>query len=113
MDKTKCFVTCSFFSIDEIPRIKIWHMVAKEHTEVIEGRRRLIDVDVLDSEEAAEDYYIVHDDAALDEEYGIYLVGAGVTEEVGYTKKSLKFSSISYYTLKPSQLITQGFGKNM
>ena len=40
------------------------HMVAKDHPEVIEGRRRLIGVDVLDSEEAAEDASIVHDDAA-------------------------------------------------
>ena len=40
------------FSLDEIPKIKICHMVAKYHPEVIEGRRRLIAVDVLDSEEA-------------------------------------------------------------
>ena len=39
-------------------------MVAKDHPEVIEGRRRLIAVDVLDSEEVAEDASIVHDDAA-------------------------------------------------
>ena len=50
-----------FFSPDEIPKIKICHIVAKEHPEFIEGRRRLIDVDVLESEEAAEDAYIVHD----------------------------------------------------
>ena len=55
-------------------------MVAKEHHKVIEGRQRLIAVDVLDSEEAAEDASIVHDDAALDEEGGISLLGAGVTE---------------------------------
>ena len=52
-----------FSSLDEIPKIKICHMVAKDHPEVIEGRRRLIAVDVLDSEEAAEYSYIVHDDA--------------------------------------------------
>ena len=41
-------------------------MVAKEHTEVIEGRRRLISVDLIDSEEAAKYASIVHDDAAFD-----------------------------------------------
>ena len=79
MDKTKCFVSCSFFSLDEIPKIKICHMAAKEHPEIIEGRRRLIAVDVLDSEEEAEDASIVHDDAAFDEEDGSGLVGIGVT----------------------------------
>ena len=66
MDKGKCFVSRSFFSLDEIPKIKICHMVANEHPKVIERRRRLIAVDVLDSEEAAEDASIVHDDAAFD-----------------------------------------------
>ena len=47
MDKTKYFFSRSFFSLDEIPKIKICHMVAKEHPEVIEGRRRLIAMDVL------------------------------------------------------------------
>ena len=56
-----------FFSLVKIPKIKICHMVAKDHPEVIEGRRRLIAVDVLDSEEAAEDASIVHDDADFDE----------------------------------------------
>ena len=37
------------FSLDEIPKIKICHMVAKDHPEFIEGRQRLIDVDVLES----------------------------------------------------------------
>ena len=59
-------------------------MVEKEHDEVIEDRRRLISVDVLDSEEADEDASINHDGAALDEEDGSGLVGAGVTEEVEY-----------------------------
>ena len=53
MDKGKCHVSCSFFSLDKIPKINICHVVAKDRPEVIEGRRRLIDVDVLDSEEAA------------------------------------------------------------
>ena len=69
-------------------------MSAKGHPEVIEGRRWLIAVDVLDSEEADEDSSIVHDDAVLDEEDGIGLVGAGVTKEVGDMHKSLKFSSL-------------------
>ena len=112
MGKTKCFVSSSFFSLDKIPKINICHMVSKENLDVIEGRRQLIDVDVPDSEETDEDSSINNDDFALDEEDGSGLVGAGVTEEVGYTKKSLKFSSISYYTLKPSQLITQGSGNN-
>ena len=87
-------------------------MVAKENPEVIEGRRSFIDLDVLDSEESAEDASIVHDYAALDEEYGSGLVGSGVTEEVGDMQKSLKSSSLSPYMLKRSQLLTQGFGNN-
>ena len=35
---------------DQTPKIKICHMVASEHPEVIEGRPRLIVADVLDSE---------------------------------------------------------------
>ena len=31
----KCFVSCLFFSLYEIPKIKICHIVAKEHPEVI------------------------------------------------------------------------------
>ena len=83
LEKTKCFVSRSFFSLDEIPKIKICHMLVKEHSEVIEGRRRLIDMDVLGSEEADEDDSIVHYYNALDEEDGSGLVGAGVKEEVG------------------------------
>ena len=49
----------------------------------IEGRGRLIAMDVLDSEEAAEDYIIDCDGADLDEEYGSDLVGSGVIEELG------------------------------
>ena len=55
------------FSLEEIPKNKICYMVAKDHPEVIEGRQRLIAVDVLDSEEAAEDASIVHDDDSFDE----------------------------------------------
>ena len=43
-------------------------MVASKHPEVIEGRRRLIVMDVLDSEESAEDGSIDNYGAALDEE---------------------------------------------
>ena len=42
----------------------------------------MIAVGVLDSEEAAEDASIVHDDYAFHEEDGSGLVGVGVTEEV-------------------------------
>ena len=84
MDKIKCFFSRSFFFLEEIPNIKICHMVVKERPRVIEGRRRLIAVDVLDSEKAPEDYFIDHDGAASDEKYKSNLVGAGVTEEVEY-----------------------------
>ena len=45
----------SFVHLDQIPKINICHMVASENPDVIEGRRWLIDMYVLDSEE--EDYY--------------------------------------------------------
>ena len=60
------FVSRQFFSLGEIPKIKICHMVAKEHPEVIEGRRRLIAVDIIESEEAAEDASTDHDGDDLD-----------------------------------------------
>ena len=101
-----------FFYLDKIPKIKICHMVANDHLEVIEGRRRLIVVDVLDSEEAAEDASIVHDDAAFDEEDGSGLVGSVVTEEVQDMQKALKYSSLLSCMLKPSKLITQVFNNN-
>ena len=72
-------------------------MVANEHPEVIEGRRRLIAVDVLDSEESDDDASIVHDDYALDEEDVSDLVGEGVTEEVRDMYKALKSSSLSSF----------------
>ena len=97
----KIFVSRSFFYPDEIPKIKICHMVSKERPEVIEGGQRLIAVDVLDSEEADYDASIVHDDADFDEEDGSGLVGAGVTEEVQDIQKALKYSSLLFYMLKP------------
>ena len=44
-----------FVPLDQTARIKICHMVASEHPDVIEGRRRLIATNVLYSEEASED----------------------------------------------------------
>ena len=73
----------------------------------------MIDVDVLDSEEVAENASIFHDDDALDKEDGSVLVGAGVTEEVGDIQKALKYYSLSSYMLKPSHLLTQVFRNNM
>ena len=87
-------------------------MAAKDHSEVIEGRRRLIAVDVFDSEEAAEDASIVYDDAAEIEEDGSGLVGGIRTEEVQYMQKASQYSSLSSYILKHSILLTQGFEKN-
>ena len=103
MDKGKYHVSCSFFSLDEIPKIKICHMVANDHPEVVEGRKQLIAVDVLDSEEAAYDASIVHADAAFDKEDGSGLVGAGVTEEVQDIQKDFNSSSLSSYMFKPSK----------
>ena len=54
----------------------------------------MIAVDILDSEEAAEDDSIYHYGAVLDEEDDSGLVGAGVTEEVEYIQKDLKSSSL-------------------
>ena len=84
-------------------------MVAKEYPDVIEGRRWLIAVDVLGSEEAAEEASINHDGAASDEEDGSGLVGAGVTEELKYIQNSVKYPSIFSYMLKPSHSLTQTF----
>ena len=92
------------------PKIKICCMVAKEHPEVIEGRIWLIAVDVLDSEEAAEDASVVHDNSALDEEDGSGVVVAGVTGEVVDIQKALKYSSLLSYMLKRSHLLTHGLG---
>ena len=102
----------SFFSPDKITKIKMCHTATKKHPEVIEGRRLLIDVDVLDSKEATEDTYVDRYGAVSDEGDGSGLLGAGVTEEVEYTQKSFKSSSLSSYMLKPSCLLTQGFENN-
>ena len=70
------------FPLVEIPKIKICHMVTKEHPELIEGRQRLVSVDVIDSKEVAEDGSINNYGPTSDEEDGSGLVGAVVTEEV-------------------------------
>ena len=69
-------------------------MVAKEHPEVMEGRRRLISLGFLDSEDAADYSSIDNYGDALNEEDGSGFVGAGVTEEVEYMQMSLKPSSL-------------------
>ena len=78
---------------------------------MIEGSRRLIDVDVLGSEDSSE-YESINHDSALDEEDGSGLLGAGVKEEVGDMQKALKSYSLLSYMLKPFHLLTQVFGKN-
>ena len=83
-----------FFSLDQIPKISICHMVEKEYPEAIEGRQLLISVDVIESEEATEDDSIDHDGADLDEQDGSSLVGSGVTEYMEYMQKNVKSSSI-------------------
>ena len=104
------FVSRLCYHRDEISKIEICHIVTKEHPEVIDGRQRLISVDVIDSGESYEDSSIDNGDSDLYEEYGGGLVGAGVTEDVEDMHKALKSSSILFYMSKPSRLITQGFG---
>ena len=87
-------------------------MLAKEHPDVIQGRRWLIAVYFPDSEQAAEDASIVHGDAAFDEQYGSGLVGSGATEVVRDMQKALKSSYISSFVLKPYKLLTQGSERN-
>ena len=87
-------------------------MAAKKHPKVIDGRRRLIALDVLESDEAAEEDYIDCDGAASNEEDGSGFVGAGITEELEDMQKDLKYSSISSYILKSSHLFTYGFKNN-
>ena len=120
MDETKCFVSHFFGPLDQIPKIKIFHMVASEHLEVIEGRWRLIATDVLESEEADEDFSIDNDGAASDEEDESGSVEAGArtdgtqsgTEEVEEVQRIVKPSSLSSYILKPYSLLTQVFNNN-
>ena len=62
------FSLIHFIPFDQIPKIKICHIVASGHPEAIEVIPRLIATDVLDSEEAAEDGFIDNYGAASDEE---------------------------------------------
>ena len=109
-----------FVPLDQIPKIKICHMVTSEHPEVIEGRRRLITADVFESEEAAEYGSIDNDGAASDEEEesgsGEVGVRTGVTqsgiEEAGEVQRVVEYYSLLSYMLKPPSLITRGFNKN-
>ena len=112
-----------FVPLDQIPKTKIFHMVASEHLEVIEGRRRLIATDVLESEEEDEDGSIDNDGSASDEEYdigsgevgvrtGITLSGTEEVEEVEEVQRVLKYSSLLSYMLKPPSLLTQDFNDN-
>ena len=55
-----------FVSLDHIPKLKLFHMVASEHPEIIGGMRQLIFTDVLDPDEAAEYGSIDNDGADLD-----------------------------------------------
>ena len=106
-----------FVLLDQSPKIKICHMVASEHPEVIEGRRQLIATYVFDYEEAAEDGSIDNDGAASDEEDESGSEEAGViicvtqsgTEDVEEVQRVVKYSSLLSYMLKPTYLLTQGF----
>ena len=67
MEKPNVLSLICFVPLDQTPKIKICHVVASEHPEVIEGRRQFIATGFIHSEEAAEDGYIDNDSAALDE----------------------------------------------
>ena len=95
-------------------------MVASENPEVIEGRRRLIVTDVIDSEQAVEDGYIDDDGAASYEEddsgsgeVGVITGATEVgTEQVEELHQAVKYSSLLSYMLKPPSLLTQSFEYN-
>ena len=63
----KLFCLCFFYFHRSKYQYKIWHMVASEHPEVIEGRWRFIVTDVIWPKEESEDGYIDDDSAASDE----------------------------------------------
>ena len=95
-------------------------MVASEHPDMIEGRRRLIATYILESDEAADDGSIDNDGADQDEEYNSGLGETGVrtcvtkseTEEGEDMQRVMKYSYLSSYIFKPPSLITQVFNKN-
>ena len=71
-----------FVSLDQIPNMKICHMVACQHPEVVEGRQCLIDTNIIDPEDTY--YYgsIDDDDDALDKEDDSGLGEAGLSTGV-------------------------------
>ena len=95
-------------------------MVASEHPEVIEWRRRLIATEILDPEDAAEDGSIDDSGDTSDEQdasgLGESCVSTGVTEvgtkEVEEAQKAVKYSSLSSFILKPPSLLAQEFRQN-
>ena len=80
----------------------------------------MIATDVLDDEEADEDFSIDNYGAALDEEdesalgetYVITGVTESVTEEVEEVQQVLKYDSTYYYMLKLTSLLTKGFNNS-
>ena len=89
-------------------------MVASEHTEVIEERRRLIYTEVIDYENSYQDVSIDGDGHAQDEEDKIGSGEAGVStgvaevgvKEVEYVQQAVKCSCLSSYIFKnPSLLV--------
>ena len=67
-----------FVPYDQIPKIKICHMFAIEHPEVIERRRQLIATHVIDSEKEVQYGSIDNGGDDLDKEYDMGLGKAGV-----------------------------------
>ena len=119
MDEER-FVSLIIFSPDQIPKIKIFHIVIIKPAEVIEGRQRSIDMDVIDTEEAA-DYGVVDDNGADLGKYddsGSREVGVRTdlteseTEEVEESQKYVKSSYLSLYMLKPLSFLIRVFKYN-
>ena len=120
MEKKIFLSLIRFVPLDQTPKIEICHMVANEYPEVIKGGRRLISIDVLDSEEADEYGSIDNDGSASDEEdesgSGEACVRTCVTqsgtEEVEEMQRVVKYYYLSSYMLKPPSLLIKGFNKN-
>ena len=109
-----------FFTLDQIPKVKIWHMIANEHSEVIEVGQLLIATEVLDPEQADQDISIIHYGDLLDEDDDSGLGQAGVrtyvaelvTKEVVEAHQAVKYSSLLSFMLKYTSLLTYGFVMN-
>ena len=86
--QNKMFCLSFVFFLDQIPKIKICHMVVSEHTQVIDRRQRLIVTDVIDSDEVSEDDSIDNNGAASDEEDESGLGEAGV--RIGVTQSGIE-----------------------